>query len=155
MANAASAAARTGNRRVIVCSKGVSHRIIPTVSIVANRPLSAYRPPLRSRDLPLPPRWTPREKAIAERRLTQFVVLSMLLHTIAILLFGAPVGGSREGRAMFGSLNVVIREAVRTVATPAPQAGMAPRVEAALPTPSPPAPPVPVVEQANPTQPAP
>ena len=78
---------------------------------LANRPVSNYRPPLRTRDLPMPPRWTPREKAIAQTRLTQFIVLSMLLHAIAIMLFGAPIGGSREGRAMFGSLNVVIREA--------------------------------------------
>jgi hypothetical protein len=127
------------------------------LSIVANRsPISSYRPPIRSRDLPLPPRWTPREKAIAERRLTQFVVLSILLHTVAILLFGAPVGGSREGRAMWGSLNVVIREAVRTAvkpAAPAPAAEVAPRVEAPLPVPAPPTPSAPVVEQAKPTQP--
>ncbi len=35
----------------------------------------------------------------------------MLLHALAILLFGAPSGGSREGRAMWGSLDVVIRSA--------------------------------------------
>jgi hypothetical protein len=33
----------------------------------------------------------------------------MLLHMLAILMFGAPSGGSREGRAMWGSLDVVIR----------------------------------------------
>ena len=80
-----------------------------SVSIIAHRPVSHYRPPIRSRDLPLPPRWTPREKAIAERRLTQFVVLSMLVHALAILMFGAPAGGHREGRAMWGSLDVVLK----------------------------------------------
>jgi hypothetical protein len=114
------------------------------VSIVANRrPVSSYRPPLRTRDLPLPPRWTPREKAIAQKRLTQFVVLSMLLHAIAIMLFGAPVGGSREGRAMFGSLNVVIREAYRATTAPkevsAPPAPAA-KVEAPQPASAPPPP---------------
>lgn len=114
------------------------------MSIVANRrPTSSYRPPLRTRDLPLPPRWTPREKAIAQRRLTQFVVISMVIHAIAIMLFGAPVGGSREGRAMFGTLNVVIREAYRATtappqeAPPTPVPAPAPKVEARPPMPRP------------------
>jgi hypothetical protein len=44
--------------------------------------------------------------------LARFLVLSMLLHVLAILLFGAPTGGSREGRALWGSssLDVVIRD---------------------------------------------
>jgi hypothetical protein len=33
----------------------------------------------------------------------------MLLHAFLILLFGSPAGGSREGRAMWGSLEVTIR----------------------------------------------
>ena len=41
--------------------------------------------------------------------LTQFVVLSILLHALFILLFGSPAGGSRDGRAMWGSLDVTIR----------------------------------------------
>jgi len=45
--------------------------------------------------------------------LWEFILLSMLLHTVAILLFGAPSGGSRDGRAMWGALNVVIRDALR------------------------------------------
>lgn len=45
--------------------------------------------------------------------LAQFILLSMLLHALAILLFGAPSGGSSEGRAMWGSLQVVIRGALR------------------------------------------
>ncbi len=35
----------------------------------------------------------------------------MVLHALAIMLFGAPSGGSREGRAMWGALQVVIRGA--------------------------------------------
>ena len=113
-------------------------------ALIANRkPVSNYRPPLRTRDLPLPPRWTPREKAIAQTRLTQFVILSMLLHALAILLFGAPTGGSREGRAMFGSLDVVIREAYRSAPTPpAPvQPVPTPAPVAKQPVPAPPPPP--------------
>jgi hypothetical protein len=45
--------------------------------------------------------------------LAQFILLSMLLHAMAILLFGAPSGGSREGRAMWGGLDVVIRGPLR------------------------------------------
>ena len=32
----------------------------------------------------------------------------MLLHTLAILMFGAPSGGSREGRALWGTLQAVL-----------------------------------------------
>ncbi|MBK6981357.1 MAG: hypothetical protein IPH30_07570 [Betaproteobacteria bacterium] len=41
--------------------------------------------------------------------MTQFVLLSMLLHALFILLFGTPTGGSREGAAMWGRLDVTIR----------------------------------------------
>ena len=41
--------------------------------------------------------------------MAQFVLLSVLLHTLFILMFGAPAGGSREGTAMWGSLDVTIR----------------------------------------------
>jgi len=44
---------------------------------------------------------------------SHFVFLSMLLHALAIILFGAPSGGSREGRAMWGSLQVVLQGAPR------------------------------------------
>lgn len=40
----------------------------------------------------------------------------MLFHALVVLLFGAPSGGSREGRAMWGSLQVVLQGP-----TPAPQ----------------------------------
>ncbi|HET9652128.1 MAG TPA: hypothetical protein VFP36_08050, partial [Usitatibacter sp.] len=60
----------------------------------------------------------------------RFVFLSMLLHALAILLFGAPTGGSREGRAMWGSLDVVIRESFQDAAPTL-------RMERALPRPAP------------------
>lgn len=41
--------------------------------------------------------------------LAQFVLLSLLLHALLILLFGSPAGGSRDGAAMWGALNVTIR----------------------------------------------
>ncbi len=73
---------------------------------LAGKPLSHYRPrspqvlpdPARARAMGKPPLW-------------EFVILSMLLHTTAILLFGAPSGGSREGRAMWGALQVVLKGA--------------------------------------------
>ncbi|MGZ5102276.1 MAG: hypothetical protein ACXWGX_17245, partial [Usitatibacter sp.] len=49
-------------------------------------------------------------RAAARPPLAHFVVLSMLLHAFFILLFGAPSGGSREGRAMWGSLDVTLAE---------------------------------------------
>ncbi|MGE5615581.1 MAG: hypothetical protein ACM3X5_01570 [Bacillota bacterium] len=81
------------------------------MAIVADRPIFVRQPPL-------PPRWAQRERASAEARLRQFIVLSMLLHALAILLFGSPLGGSREGRALWGSLDVVIRSAPKPQATP-------------------------------------
>ena len=50
--------------------------------------------------------------------------------TIAILLFGAPPGGSREGRAMWGSLNVQL-------VAPAPDIVVPPRMEPLMPVPLP------------------
>lgn len=41
--------------------------------------------------------------------LAQFVLLSLLLHAFFILLFGSPTGGSPEGRATWGRLDVTIR----------------------------------------------
>jgi hypothetical protein len=76
----------------------------------ANRkPLSRYRPPPHRSLRPLPPRWTEREREFARSPLSQFLLLSMLIHALAIMLFGAPSGGSREGRAMWGSLQVVLK----------------------------------------------
>lgn len=66
---------------------------------VASRRLEARQPPpayRRGRRKPGP-------------SLTQFVVLSLLLHALFILLFGSPTGGSSQGRAIWGSLDVTIR----------------------------------------------
>ena len=41
--------------------------------------------------------------------LIQFVILSMLVHALVILLFGAPSGGSREGRAMWSTFRVILQ----------------------------------------------
>jgi hypothetical protein len=81
------------------------------VATVANlKPSSRYVPkPHRERqDRPDAPLWIP---PVGEGRppVWQFIILSLLLHALAILLFGAPVGGSREGRAMWGSLQVLLK----------------------------------------------
>jgi hypothetical protein len=73
---------------------------------LAGRPISSYQPRTRQ---PVP--WAPRERAIERPPLWEFVFLSLLLHAIAIALFGAPSGGNREGRAMWGALQVVLQGA--------------------------------------------
>ena len=86
-----------------------------------------------SRAVPAPPPSPPRARApvlVLPQRpfpkgpLAQWLLLSILLHVLGILLFGAPAGGSREGRAMFGSLSVVIMPA----APPAPELRLAPEL---------------------------
>ena len=74
--------------------------------MVAGKPISNYR--LRTRQ---PPDSSPRVRAFTKPPLWEFVLLSMLLHATAILMFGAPSGGSREGRAMWGALQVVLQGA--------------------------------------------
>jgi hypothetical protein len=60
--------------------------------------------------LHVPPPYRPRRRRDpSQPSLTQFVVLSILLHALFILLFGSPSGGSSQGRAMWGSLDVTIR----------------------------------------------
>jgi hypothetical protein len=56
----------------------------------------------------MPLRWVPPPRPVDKSPLAQFVLLSMLLHALFIMLFGAPSGGSREGRAMWGALNVTV-----------------------------------------------
>lgn len=73
---------------------------------LAGKPLSNYR--LHARQ-PLPS--SARMRAIVRPPLWEFVLLSMLVHTTVILMFGAPSGGSREGRAMWGALQVVLQGA--------------------------------------------
>jgi hypothetical protein len=112
------------------------------------KPTSRYAGPPRVLP-PLPPRWSP--PATWERHpprvpLWEFVILSMLLHLMGILLFGAPSGGSREGRALWGSLDVVIRESLREPA-PALKMDRQVAVPSAPPTPTAvPRPPAPVPE---------
>ncbi|MGZ5598690.1 MAG: hypothetical protein ACXWG3_18765 [Usitatibacter sp.] len=73
---------------------------------IAHKPLSSYR--LRSRfDSP----WPGFPRTLRKPPLWEFVFLSMLLHAIAIALFGAPSGGSSQGRAMWGALQVVLQGA--------------------------------------------
>jgi len=61
----------------------------------------------------------------------------MLLHLLLIALFGAPSGGSREGRAMWGSMQVELR-GLLIEATPALPA--APLIETTAPAPADPFP---------------
>src|ERR1700682_4396937 len=71
---------------------------------LAGKPISRYRPYRQQ------PGWRA-SHAIIKPPLYQFVLLSMLVHALAITLFGAPSGGSREGRALWGSLQVVLQGA--------------------------------------------
>ncbi len=73
---------------------------------LAGKPLSHYRPRPRQ-----PPPSSARMRAIVRPPLWEFVLLSMLVHATVILMFGAPSGGSREGRAMWGALQVVLQGA--------------------------------------------
>jgi hypothetical protein len=86
------------------------------MATLAGRPTSAYRPPISRKaathQLHLGEQW-PERPGVA-----QFLYLSALLHAIAILLFGAPPGGSPDGRAMWGSLNVVIRGPAKDIVIP-------------------------------------
>ena len=87
----------------------ITANVFPVSSVTLNRkPISSYRPPPHRSLPPIPPRWAANDRDFAQPPLAQFVLLSLLLHILAILLFGAPSGGSREGRAMWGALNVVI-----------------------------------------------
>ena len=80
----------------------------------------------------------PAVNPFARTPLAQFILLSMLLHALMIALFGAPSGGSREGRAMWGSLSVTLAPAPPvfsppTPVPPRPKAEVAPKVEKAAP----------------------
>src|SRR5476649_2826543 len=73
---------------------------------LAGKPISTYR-----RYAPLPERANRRWHAFDRPPLWEFVLLSVLFHAIAIALFGAPSGGSSEGRAVWGALQVVLQGA--------------------------------------------
>jgi len=110
----------------------------------------------------IPPHWLegqglPRWNEIDHVPLAQFVLLSILLHALAIALFGAPGGGSREGRAMWGTLSVLLqpmRDAPQSAPADAPALKQSttltsrrPRTEPAVRTP-PPAVPAPAPDPA-------
>src|SRR5579862_2429286 len=70
---------------------------------LAGKPVSNYRP--RRRELT----WAPLMRRLPDKPpLFEWVLLSMLVHALAIMMFGAPQGGSSDGRAMWGSLQVVL-----------------------------------------------
>ena len=90
------------------------------MATLAGRPTSTYR--LRASAPAAPLHWKTAEPWPERPGVAQFVYLSALLHAIAILLFGAPPGGSRDGRAMWGSLNVQIVAPAAPITIPAPMA---------------------------------
>lgn len=57
----------------------------------------------------MPQAGRPVRRADKRPSLAQFVLLSLLLHAFFILLFGSPSGGSPDGRAAWGRLDVTIR----------------------------------------------
>jgi hypothetical protein len=73
---------------------------------LAGKPLSSYRA-----HVPMAARLEARWRRIEKPPLWEFVLLSMLVHAVAIALFGAPGGGSSEGRAVWGALQVVLQGA--------------------------------------------
>ena len=98
---------------------------------LAADPASIRRPIAHQhRHLPISPEWIPFELAIEHAPFWRFVFLSMLLHTLAILMFGAPSGGSREGRAMWGTLQAVLAPSP-PVPAPTPASVLPPATPAA------------------------
>jgi hypothetical protein len=94
------------------------------MATLAGLPTSSYRLPPRAPRAPN--QWRENEQWHERPAVAQFIYLSMLLHAIAILLFGAPPGGSREGRAMWGSLDVRIVAPAAPIAVPAPVPSLEP-----------------------------
>ena len=82
-----------------------------------------------------PPYQARREEQIS---LAQFVLLSMLVHALAIMLFGAPSGGSPEGRAMWGSIQVTLPGFRREEPAPPVEVAPAPLPPVAIQPPAPP-----------------
>jgi len=116
---------------------------------LAGKPVSHYRP--RRREIS----WEPLIRRFPQKPpLFEWVLLSMLLHALAILMFGAPAGGTSEGRAMWGSLQVVL-----TGLAPEPSPSLkldrggieAPQPQLAAPAPPPAPAPRPRVESATPS----
>jgi hypothetical protein len=94
------------------------------MATLAGRATSNYR--LRALAPAAQSHWRRDEQWHERPGVAQFVYLSMLLHATAILLFGAPPGGSREGRAMWGSLNVQLVAPAGPIEVPTPMASIAP-----------------------------
>ena len=84
------------------------------IATLSRGPVSRYQGPSASRRRPpppLPPRWVEDQRRAQMPPLSRFVLLSFLLHILAIALVGSPTGGSRDGRAMWGSLLVTLMPA--------------------------------------------
>jgi hypothetical protein len=94
------------------------------MATLAGLPTSAYRP--RSRAPAAPDHWRHEQQWHERPAVAQFIYLSLLLHAIAILLFGAPPGGSRDGRAMWSSMNVRIVAPAAPIDVPAPMPAIEP-----------------------------
>ena len=94
------------------------------MATLAGRPTSTYR--LRFTAPAALSHWRRDEQWHERPAVAQFIYLSLLLHAIAILLFGAPPGGSPEGRAMWGSLDVRLVAPAAPIAIPAPMAPIEP-----------------------------
>ena len=96
------------------------------MATLAGLPTSAYRP--RSRAPAAPTHWREEQQWHERPGVAQFIYLSMLLHAVAILLFGAPPGGSRDGRAMWSSIDVRLVAPAAPVEIPAPMPAIEPGV---------------------------
>ena len=94
------------------------------MATLAGRPTSAYRP--RSRAPAAPAHWQQEQQWHERPGVAQFIYLSLLLHAVAILLFGAPPGGSREGRAMWSSMDVRLVAPAAPIQIPAPMPAIEP-----------------------------
>ena len=105
------------------------------MATLAGRPTSTYR--LRAATPGAAQRWRHDEQWHERPAVAQFIYLSMLLHAIAILIFGAPPGGSREGRAMWGALNVVLQGPARAAPVVAPKLERELKMPAPAPAPTP------------------
>ena len=100
------------------------------MATLAGVPTSAYRP--RSRAPAATNHWRQEQQWHERPAVAQFIYLSLLLHGIAILLFGAPPGGSRDGRAMWSSMDVRIVAPAAPIEIPKPMPAIEPGVSQKL-----------------------
>ncbi len=121
------------------------------MATLAGRPSSSYRLPASTRAGAQ--RWRHEEQWHERPAVAQFIYLSMLLHAIAILIFGAPPGGSREGRAMWGALNVVLQGPAREIPAIVPKLERELKMPVPAPAPQPtPAAPTPINRKSAPIE---